>query len=175
MSQITPTTSFSHTFSSELPSYLRSTKTDTMQIHPYLYFSGDCREAFTYYRQCLGGELTLQTVGDSPMAAQWPEQVHHHVLHAMLATESFTLLGTDMTEIDLPPVIGSPVALSVTCRTRKELETVFAALAENGQVLRPLHDFFGGTLGYIADPYGKEWLFFYRNRLTDFRLIDKRL
>lgn len=131
-----------------------------MQIHPYLYFSGDCREAFTYYRECLGGELTLQTVGDSPMAAGWPESMQQHVLHAALVTEQFTLLGSDMSEIDLPPTIGSPVALSLSCRTKEELETVFAAMSETGQVLRPLHDFFAGTMGYLADPFGKEWLFF---------------
>ncbi len=32
------------------------------QIHSYLTFSGNCREAMTFYRECLGGILMLQTV-----------------------------------------------------------------------------------------------------------------
>jgi PhnB protein len=34
------------------------------QINGYLHFNGDCREAMTFYRECLGGELSLQTIGE---------------------------------------------------------------------------------------------------------------
>ena len=27
-------------------------------LNPYLTFNGNCREAMTYYKECLGGELT---------------------------------------------------------------------------------------------------------------------
>lgn len=40
------------------------------QINPYLHFDGTYREAVTFSRECLGGELRLETVGESPMAAQ---------------------------------------------------------------------------------------------------------
>ena len=38
------------------------------QLNAYLRFNGKCREAMTFYQACLGGELTIQTVGESPMA-----------------------------------------------------------------------------------------------------------
>ena len=37
---------------------------------PFLLFDGNCAEAMTFYHQCLGGELTLTKLGDTPMKAQ---------------------------------------------------------------------------------------------------------
>jgi PhnB protein len=46
------------------------------QINSYLTFSGNCREAMTFYKECLGGELAFQTVGESPLSDQMPKQMH---------------------------------------------------------------------------------------------------
>jgi PhnB protein len=54
------------------------------QINPYLHFDGNCREAMTFYRESLGGELALQAVGDSPMASQMPAEAQKKILHASL-------------------------------------------------------------------------------------------
>jgi PhnB protein len=32
------------------------------EINPYLNFNGSCREAMNFYKECLGGELTLMAV-----------------------------------------------------------------------------------------------------------------
>ena len=45
------------------------------QINSYLTFSGNCREAMTFYRECLGGELYFQTIGESPLSEKMPEQM----------------------------------------------------------------------------------------------------
>jgi PhnB protein len=45
------------------------------QLIPYLTFDGNCREAMTFYKDCIGGELELQTVGGSPMAASMPPEM----------------------------------------------------------------------------------------------------
>ena len=42
-------------------------------INAYLTFNGDCREAMTFYKECLGGELTLETAKGSPMESHWPK------------------------------------------------------------------------------------------------------
>ena len=43
-----------------------------MKLTPYLLFDGNCAEAMTFYKACLGGELTITTLGDSPMKGQFP-------------------------------------------------------------------------------------------------------
>jgi PhnB protein len=40
------------------------------QINAYLTLNGNCREAMTFYKECLGGELTMQAVEDSPIRVE---------------------------------------------------------------------------------------------------------
>ena len=54
------------------------------QINSYLTFNGNCREAMTFYQECLGGELFMQTIGESPMAEQMPLPMKESILHATL-------------------------------------------------------------------------------------------
>ena len=52
------------------------------QINAYLTFSGNCREAMNFYKDSLGGELTLQTISESPLADKMPAQMKDCILHA---------------------------------------------------------------------------------------------
>jgi PhnB protein len=42
------------------------------QLNAYLRFNTNSREDMEFYRDCLGGDLKIMTVGESPMAAQMP-------------------------------------------------------------------------------------------------------
>ena len=44
-----------------------------MSFHPYLFFGGNCRQAFTRYQEIFGGELVLITTADMPAEEQMPE------------------------------------------------------------------------------------------------------
>ena len=127
------------------------------QINVYLTFSGNCNEAMHFYQNCLGGELTLQTVEESPMAKQWPASVQKNVLHASLTKESLVLLGSDMGSEGL--VKGNTISLALACSSEQEIERFFSRLSEGGKVTHPLHKFFDGTIGALTDKYGMNWLF----------------
>ena len=44
-----------------------------MQMNPYLTFAGTCAEAFDFYAEVFGGEVSfVQRVADSPMAGDFP-------------------------------------------------------------------------------------------------------
>ena len=51
---------------------------------PFLLFDGNCAEAMTFYHQCLGGELTLTRLGDTPMKDQFPVEKHDRIIKAHL-------------------------------------------------------------------------------------------
>ena len=34
---------------------------------PFLLFDGNCAEAMAFYKKCIGGELTIMKLGDTPM------------------------------------------------------------------------------------------------------------
>ena len=41
-----------------------------MKLTPFLLFDGNSAEAMRFYRACLGGELRITKLGDTPMAAE---------------------------------------------------------------------------------------------------------
>ena len=45
-----------------------------MNLTPFLLFDGDCAEAMAFYQSCLGGELTMTRLGDTPMGSDAPPE-----------------------------------------------------------------------------------------------------
>lgn len=131
-----------------------------IQIHPYLRFNGDCKEAMTTYQQLFGGELAIQIVGESPMAHQWPASVQQSVLHASLTSKSFQISGSDMFS-DGTYTPGNAMALSLQCTDETQFHQLFKQLSEGGKVIREPHAFFAGMIGVTIDRFGKEWMFYF--------------
>jgi PhnB protein len=127
------------------------------QINAYLNFTGNCHEAMSFYKECLGGELSFQTVEDSPMAAQWPQALQKHVLHSSLVRDNLTLLASDMAATT-GVTKGNTISLALVCDTEQEIETAFNKLAEGGKIIHALHKFFDGTIGALTDKYGMNWV-----------------
>ena len=130
------------------------------QINPYLNFNGQCREAMTFYKQCLGGELTLQTVGESPMAGQLPPEAKETIMHSTLIKEGLIIMASDMNRGNL--VNGNTVSLCVNCSSADEIKMFFSNLSSGGKISDPLAEqFWGATYGALTDKYGKTWMFNY--------------
>lgn len=128
------------------------------QISPYIIFNGNCRQAMMFYQQCLGGELTLQTVAESPLKQKWPESVQANILHSCLINESISILASDMVGAD-GLVRGNTISLALKCSSENEIKNYFTNLSRGGKVTHPLHKFFDGTIGALTDKYGTNWLF----------------
>ncbi|MBD2700428.1 glyoxalase/bleomycin resistance/extradiol dioxygenase family protein [Spirosoma sp. BT702] len=130
------------------------------QINPYLNFNGNCREAMTFYQQCLGGKLSLQTVGHSAMAAQVLTEPKECILHASLTRGDLLLMASDMIGPSL--VKGNSVTLTINFSSETEIKQTFANLANGGQVIEPLTDMSWGALfGTLTDKFGISWMFNY--------------
>jgi PhnB protein len=132
----------------------------TTILNPYLNFNGQCREAMTFYQQCLGGELILQRLAESPMAAQLPSARESDILHSTLTNDRIILMGSDMIGASLNR--GNGIALCLQCHSEEEVNTFFANLCAGGRVHTPLHQtFWGATYGELTDRYGIQWMFNY--------------
>lgn len=129
-----------------------------MQINSYLTFNGNCREAMTFYQECLGGELTFQTVSDSPLSKKMSKQMKDCILHATLTKEALILQGSDMVpKIGL--VKGNTVSLSLDCNSEEEIKKIYTKLSEKGKANHPLENTFWGALfGDLTDKYGHHWI-----------------
>jgi PhnB protein len=131
------------------------------QIFPYARFTGNCKEAMTYYQQVFGGKLEMQIVGESPMADQWPDFFQQSVLHATLVSENFTIVGGDIiTDGNEHTTDSHLMVFSISCSDEQELHRLFDLLSDGGQAVKPLHKFFAGTIGVAIDRFGKEWMFY---------------
>ncbi len=127
------------------------------QINAYLHFSGNCREAMTFYKDCLGGELSLQNIEGSPVADQMPADARQGILHSTLTNSTLVLMASDM--VQGPVVRGNSVSLSLDCSSEEEIHRLFAALSSGGTITCPLEEsFWGATFGVLTDKYGISWL-----------------
>lgn len=134
----------------------------TRQLNAYLTFSGNCAAALTFYRDCLGGSLTLQTVGESPMADQLPGIMKQQILHGTLTSGNLVIMGSDMApEQGLQR--GNSVSLMLQCYSESDVRLLYSRLAEGGQATHPPADTFWGALfGGLTDKFGTLWLLNYQ-------------
>lgn len=133
-------------------------------MHPYLTFSGNCREAMSFYKKCLGGTLTFQTVGEFPLAVKLPARMKKSILHSTLVKGALTLMGSDMvSENGLTK--GNAVSIMLNCNSEKEARSVYKKLSEDGIQTHPIElTFFGALLGGLTDKYGNHWLLHYEQK-----------
>jgi PhnB protein len=129
-----------------------------MHINTYLTFNGNCREAMTFYKECLGGELILQTIGDSPMSNQMPSEMKQSILHATLIKDNLVIMASDIVG-EKGLIKGNNVSLMINCCSVKEIKMLYAQLAEEGVATHPLEDtFWDAIFGDLIDKYGNHWL-----------------
>jgi PhnB protein len=128
------------------------------QISPYLKFNGNCREAMNFYKGCLGGELTLNTVAGSPMESAMPATMKNLILHAALNVGSATMMGSDMAGQGGASA-GSSVTICVVCESQGEIEAIFAKMSLDGTVKQPLSRQPFGMYGDLVDKFGHAWMF----------------
>lgn len=133
-------------------------------LHSYLTFSGNCREAMTFYKQCLAGELSFQTIGESPMAEKMPEKMKGAILHATLKKDNVVLQASDMVS-HAGLIKGNAVSLMLNCSSEDEITNCYAKLSEGGQQTFPIEvTFWGALFGGLTDKFGNHWLLHYQKK-----------
>jgi PhnB protein len=128
-----------------------------MSFHPYLFFDGNCRDAFTRYQEIFGGELQLITAADMPADEQMPGASPDAIMHAALMSDGQLLMGSDDPTAERFSVQGMQVNASLG--TVDEAKRVFEALADGGEIQAP----FGPTswaagFGMCTDRFGTPWM-----------------
>ncbi|MGB4074698.1 VOC family protein [Pseudomonas sp.] len=129
-----------------------------MNIHAYLTFDGQCEAAFKHYAECLGGNLQLMRMGESPEAANVPAQFHDRVMHVCLTVGDQLLMASDtFPGMPYEGIKGCSVSLQVT--SVPEAERLFAALSAGGSVQMALQQTFWATrFAMFTDRFGVAWM-----------------
>lgn len=129
-----------------------------MILNTYLFFSGQCEEAFQLYQRVLGGEIVLMLRhAGTPAAGHVPADWQDKIMHACLELDGRKLMGSDA-----PPGRSRPMggfSVRIAAADPNEAERVFAALAEGGEITMPLQrTFWSERFGSLVDRFGVSWM-----------------
>lgn len=127
------------------------------EINAYLIFNGNCREAMTFYQKCLGADLQMLPFSDAP-GGNIPEEARDRVMHARLVKGPTVIMASDNMP-GMPFQQGSNFFISLNCDDAQEVENLFSALSEKGQVKQaPQETFWAARFAMFADQFGINWM-----------------
>ena len=141
--------------------FATQTKTTTMSKHSiYLMFNGNAEEAINYYKEHLGGTISMmQRYKESgqPHSESYGEKI----MHATMEVGNLTLMFSDADE-KRGVTIGDNFSIALDFKSDGALREAFNALSTGGQVTMPVQDtFWGATFGMCKDKFGINWMFNY--------------
>ena len=121
------------------------------KITTHLWFDKEAREAAEFYVSIFPQSKikSITTLHDTPSGS--------------VDTVTFELLGREFQAISAGPLFkfNPSVSLHVTCRTKDEVDALWAKLAEGGTVLVELGAYpFSERYGWVQDKYGLSWQIF---------------
>lgn len=128
-----------------------------MLIHNYLFFGGNCEDAFAAYAAILGGEITMtMRYRDNP-DGHVPPGMEDAIMHTSLTADGALLMGSDS-----PPGMhraAGSFATSLTFDDLAKAERVFRGLAEGGSVGMAWGEtFWAKGFGMLTDRFGIPWM-----------------
>lgn len=133
-------------------------------INPYLTFSGNCEDAFNFYRSIFGGEFdTVSKFKDMPPDPKYPvsDDMKDRIMHISLPISKETILmGSDSSDsFGHATIMGNNITLSYNTRDVDDVKRVFEQLAEGGQIKMALDKtFWGAYFGMCTDKFGIHWM-----------------
>ncbi len=132
-----------------------------LSLTPFLLFDGNCADAMTFYQSCLGGELDLTHVKDTPMKVQYGPEQQDKIIYSQLISGAVEISATDWLHATRKPKQGNTAALRLHGGTYPELRAIFDKLAVGADpsLLDDLRDLPFGSYGHLADKFGVHWFF----------------
>ena len=129
-----------------------------MKLYTYLNYGGNCRQAFEFYVEHLGGRITMLTThGEQPTGSTVPPEWKNAVLHARIDLGETTVLGAD-----IPPDRFQPMRsayLTLMLESVSEAERIYALLGDGGQIFMPMNEtFFAHRFAMLRDRFGTSWM-----------------
>lgn len=126
-----------------------------MSFDVFLNFDGDCRAALDFYAGVFKSQVSqVLTYGDTPGTSDTDKE---RVLYSYIP-----IFGHNVMFSDCPSgseyVKGTNIALTLGCDDKLEIDRIFAALSDGGEVAMPLDKtFFSEYYGMVTDKFSVTW------------------
>jgi PhnB protein len=130
-------------------------------VNPYIYFNGNCEEAFNFYKAAFCKEITyIGRYKDVPKTdRQIFKETDDKIMHVTLPISTETILmGSDNSEAYKESITYNNFSLIVHTDSKTEADRLFNELSENGQIKVPMNlTFWGSYYGICVDKFGIIW------------------
>lgn len=127
-------------------------------LNPYLAFGGNAREAFEFYRDVFGGDLSLNTYG--AMGDNAGDADPDRIMHGQLTSPAgLVLMGADSPSAAQAMPESSRIMISLSGDDADALRGYWDKLSATGTVSMPLApQAWGDEFGMLTDAYGIDWM-----------------
>lgn len=134
-------------------------------LHPYLNFDGNAEEAFNFYKSVFGGEYSyFSRFAEMPDNESIPEEERNRIMHVSLPlNDGSTLMGSDvLPSMGHKLIVGNNIYISIDCKSKEEVDKIFAGLSYEGEVeMQPQDTFWGAYFALFTDKFGIKWMINY--------------
>ncbi|MCG8479079.1 MAG: VOC family protein [Spirochaetales bacterium] len=126
-------------------------------VCPFIIFSGNCREAMEFYRDCFSGTITtLQTAGESSLDARGEHA--DRIFNAVMEANGLQLMASD-DQPGQPVAAGSNMSVFVSFSDADDQRSVYDSLVGGGTVIMELDGTMGGPgFAMVRDRFGVHWM-----------------
>ena len=131
-------------------------KTNSMKLDIYVNYPGNCKEAFQFYEQHLGGKITMMlTHQEQPNAANVPADWKDAILHAGIEIGDSVLMGADIPNAE--PMRSAYLTLRTD--SASEAERIYTLLSQGGEIFMKMEEtFFASRFAMLRDKFGASWM-----------------
>ncbi|WP_126974391.1 VOC family protein [Gynurincola endophyticus] len=130
-------------------------------VNPYIYFNGNCEEAFNFYKSVFQKEFAyLGRYKDVPQNdRQLFQESDEKIMHVTLPVSKETaIMGSDNREAYKELLKYSNFSLIIHADSKEEADRVFNEMSEGGQIKMPMNQtFWGSYYGICIDKFGIMW------------------
>jgi PhnB protein len=130
-------------------------------INPYLYFNGNCEEAFTFYKNAFGKEFSfLGRYSDVPQEDKhiFNEEANKIIHVTLPISEETILMGSDNAELFKQQLATNSFSLYVNTSSKEEADHLYNELSKDGNIKVSLSEtFWGSYYGLFTDKFGVSW------------------
>jgi len=117
-----------------------------MNLSPYLFFTGDAKEAMEFYQGIFGGELKTM-----------PNESGKGLMHADLSGGDIEFMASDSDRTT--PYETCRIDMSLSGTDSDKITAAFNKLAEGGKVVMPIKtESWGDMFGAVTDKFGIDWM-----------------
>ena len=130
-------------------------------INPYLYFNGNCEEAFNFYKSVFETEfIYIGRYKEVPQKDKYIfQESENKIMHVSLPiSEQMTLMGSDNAEVYKDGTSNNKFSLSINTDKREEADLLFKKLSKGGEIKLAMNEtFWGSYYGIVKDRFGINW------------------